>query len=410
MKVIGLMSGTSADAIDAVVADIAGTADRPRMRQLAFQSCSWPQQERALIESLMAGRGDTRRLSRAGFLLGERFAEAALRVVKGSGLSIEEFDLIGSHGQTIWHEVEDDGAVQSTLQIGEAAVIAERTGITTVADFRVADVAAGGQGAPLISIFDQLFLRPSAETDGCRAVQNIGGIGNVTFLPPEGSSAPTLAFDTGPGNVLIDWAATMATDGAKRFDKDGELAERGRCADDLVERWLSHPYFQQHPPKSTGRELFSQALAEQYRQEASAAGLSMPDFVATLTELTAASIADSYRRFAPLPVSEIVVCGGGARNPILLERLQSQLIRRCGKQIPVVRYGEVSGLPGDEDSKEALGFALLAWLAIQGEGGNVPACTGAEGHRVLGKISPGLNFRQLLMSFPFHSAPTETLS
>lgn len=410
MKVIGLMSGTSADAIDAVVADIAGTADRPRMRQLAFQSCSWPQQERALIESLMAGRGDTRRLSRAGFLLGERFAAAALRVVKGSGLSIEEFDLIGSHGQTIWHEVEDDGAVQSTLQIGEAAVIAERTGITTVADFRVADVAAGGQGAPLISIFDQLFLRPSAETDGCRAVQNIGGIGNVTFLPPEGSSAPTLAFDTGPGNVLIDWAATMATDGAKRFDKDGELAERGRCADDLVERWLSHPYFQQHPPKSTGRELFSQALAEQYRQEASAAGLSMPDFVATLTELTAASIADSYRRFAPLPVSEIVVCGGGARNPILLERLQSQLIRRCGKQIPVVRYGEVSGLPGDEDSKEALGFALLAWLAIQGEGGNVPACTGAEGHRMLGKISPGLNFRQLLMSFPFHSAPTETLS
>ena len=137
---------------------------------------------------------------------------------------MEEIDLVGSHGQTIWHEVEDDGAVQSTLQIGEAAVIAERTGITTVADFRVADVAAGGQGAPLISIFDQFFLRPSAGTDGCRAVQNIGGIGNVTFLPPEGSPAPTLAFDTGPGNVLIDWAATLATDGAMRFDKDGELA------------------------------------------------------------------------------------------------------------------------------------------------------------------------------------------
>ena len=408
MKVIGLMSGTSADAIDAVLAEIAGTADHPRMRQLAFQSCPWPKQERALIESLIAGGGDTRRLSRAGFLLGERFAEAALRVVKSSGVALDEIDLVGSHGQTIWHEVGEDGTVQSTLQIGEAAVISERSGITTVADFRVADVAAGGQGAPLISIFDQIFLRPSAGTDGCRAVQNIGGIGNVTFLPPEGSSAPTLAFDTGPGNVLIDWAATLATDGAMRFDKDGELADRGSCADALVERWLSHAYYQQQPPKSTGRELFSQALAEQYRQEAAAAGLSMADFVATVTELTAASIADSYRRFAPLPVSEMVVCGGGARNPVLLERLRSQLIRRCGRQVPVVRYGEVGGIPGDEDSKEALGFALLAWLAIRGEGGNVPACTGAKGHRVLGKITPGLNFRRLLMNLTIFSAPTKT--
>ena len=408
MKVIGLMSGTSADGIDAVVAEIAGTADRPRMRQLAFQSCSWPQQERALIESLIAGRGDTRSLSRAGFLLGERFAEAALRVVKGSGLNIEEIDLVGSHGQTIWHEVDDDGAVQSTLQIGEAAVMAERTGITTVADFRVADVAAGGQGAPLISIFDQHFLRPTAETDGCRAVQNIGGIGNVTFLPPEGSSAPTLAFDTGPGNVLIDWAATWprtARCGSTRM-------VNWRIAGPAQMPWSNVgcriPFYQQQPPKSTGRELFSQALAERYRQEAAAAGLSMADFVATVTELTAASIADSYRRFAPMPVSEMVVCGGGARNPILLERLRSQLIRRCGRQFPVVRYGEVGGIPGDEDSKEALGFALLAWLAIRGEGGNVPACTGAKGHRVLGKITPGLNFRRLLMNLTIFSAPTKT--
>ena len=309
MKVVGLMSGTSVDAIDAVAAEISGSIDCLRMRQLAFVNCSWPPQERAMIESLIAGGGDTRTVSRAGFLLGECFAEAALRVVNISGLTAEKVDLVGSHGQTIWHEVNDDGSVQSTLQIGEAAVIAERTGITTVADFRVADVAAGGQGAPLIPIFDQFFLRPSAEAEGCRAVQNIGGIGNVTFLPPEGSPAQMLAFDTGPGNVLIDWAATLATDGAMRFDKDGELADRGSCADALVERWLSHAYYQQQPPKSTGRELFSQALAEQYLQEAAAAGLSMADFVATVTELTAASIADSYRRFAPMPVSEMVLCG-----------------------------------------------------------------------------------------------------
>ena len=397
MIIIGLMSGTSADAIDAVVAEITGSAERPQMRQLAFQSLPWPAQERALIESLIAGRIDAPTLSRAGFLLGQRFAQAALRVVNLAGLTPEQVDLIGSHGQTVWHEVAQNGSVQSTLQIGEAAVIAERTGITTVADFRVADVAAGGQGAPLIPIFDLLFLRPAPESAGCRAVQNIGGIGNVTFLPPVGSPTPPLAFDTGPGNALIDWAAAQATGGTLAFDLDGRLAAQGRCAHDLVERWLAHPYFQRRPPKSTGRELFSHAFAEQRRQEAGAAGLSAVDFAATVTELTAASIADSYRRFAPLTVSEMIVCGGGAHNPVLLSRIQEQMGQRCGEQVPIVSYGDLECVAGDEDSKEALCFALLAWLAMRGEAGNVPQCTGAEGLRVLGKITPGRNFRQLTM-------------
>ena len=396
MKVVGLMSGTSTDAIDAVVAEITGAADRPRMRQLAFLSFPWPHQERALIESLIANRGDTRALSRAGFIVGERFAEAALRVVLDVNLAPEDVDLIGSHGQTLWHEVGRDGSVQSSLQVGEAAVIAERSGVTTVADFRVADVAAGGQGAPLIPIFDQIFLRPEKGTGGCRAVQNIGGIGNVTFLPPRGSSAAPLAFDTGPGNVLIDWAASNATEGALAFDKDGKLAAQGRCDNELIARWLSHPYLRQQPPKSTGRELYSNALAEQYRQESDAAGLSALDFVATVTELTAATIAESYRRYAPLPVSELIVCGGGAHNPTLLARISQQLSRRCGLLISVLRYGDVAGVPGDEDSKEALCFALLAWLTMQGAAGNVPACTGAVGARVLGKIAPGRNFGRLM--------------
>ena len=395
MKVIGLMSGTSADGIDAVLTEIAVSSGGPQMRQLGFESVPWPQRDRELIERLIAGRGATRDVSRAGFQLGEKFASAALRVAESSGLAIDEIDLIGSHGQTVWHEVEESGAVQSTLQIGEAAVIAERTGVTTVADFRVMDVAAGGQGAPLIPIFDRLFLRPPAAVGGCRAVQNIGGIGNVSFLPPEGSSAPTVAFDTGPGNVLIDWAAARATDGALQFDRDGELAASGRCADKLVERWLTHPYYHHSPPKSTGRELFSSSLAEKYCLEAAEAGLSMTDFAATVTELTAASIAESYRLFAPMPVVEMVVCGGGARNPVLLHRIKALADLRCGRDVALVRYGDVAGVPGDEDSKEALGFALLAWLAVRGEGGNVPESTGANGVRVLGKITPGRNYRRL---------------
>ena len=397
MRVVGLMSGTSADAIDAALAEISGAPERPHMRQLAFLSVPWPRRERERIESLIANRGDTRALSQAGFRLGECLAEAALRVVHSAGITAADVDLIGSHGQTVWHEVAGDGSVQSTLQVGEAAVIAERSGITTVADFRVADVAAGGQGAPLIPIFDQMFLRPAPESGGCRAVQNIGGIGNVTFLPPRGSSALPLAFDTGPGNVLIDWAAAQVSEGAQAYDVDGKLAAQGRCSEELVARWLSQPYFSQRPPKSTGRELYNNALAEQYRAEAAAAGLSGVDFVATLTDLTAASIADSYRRFAPLPVSEVIVCGGGAHNPTLLARIREQLVRRGGKSIEVVRYGDLAGVPGDEDSKEALCFALLAWLTIQAAASNVPACTGAEGARVLGKIAPGRNFRQLTM-------------
>ena len=395
MKVIGLMSGTSADGIDAVLTEIAVSSGGPQMRQLGFESVPWPQRDRELIERLIAGRGATRDVSRAGFQLGEQFASAALRVADSSGLAIDEINLIGSHGQTVWHEVEESGAVQSTLQIGEAAVIAERTGVTTVSDFRVTDVAAGGQGAPLIPIFDRLFLRPPAAMGGCRAVQNIGGIGNVSFLPPEGSSAPTVAFDTGPGNVLIDWAAARATDGALQFDRDGELAASGLCADKLVDRWLTHPYYHHSPPKSTGRELFSSSLAEKYCLEAAEAGLSMTDFAATVTELTAASIAESYRLFAPMPVVEMVVCGGGARNPVLLHRIKALADLRCGREVALVRYGDVAGVPGDEDSKEALGFALLAWLAVRGEGGNVPESTGANGVRVLGKITPGRNYRRL---------------
>ena len=396
MIVAGLMSGTSADAVDAVVAEISGSPERPRMRQLAFRSTPWRPREKGLIERLIGGEGGPRAVSEAGFRLGAAFGGAVLRVVDAAGIAPAEVDLVGSHGQTVWHGALADGSVGGTLQLGEAAVIAERTGITTVADFRVADVAAGGQGAPLIPIFDRLFLRPAGSVGVCRAALNIGGIGNVTLLPAGAGEAAAPAFDTGPGNALIDWAAARATQGAQAYDVDGRLAASGRSSGELVERWLSHPYFGRRPPKSTGRELFSGALAQGYRAQALAIGLSESDFVATVTRLTAASIAESCRRFAPMPVGEVIVSGGGARNPVLLQMLREEMRRRCRREVPVLRYRDAAGLPGDEDSKEALCFGLLAWLAMQGAAGNVAACTGARGPRVLGKITPGRNFCGLL--------------
>jgi anhydro-N-acetylmuramic acid kinase len=395
MRIVGLMSGTSADGIDAVLAEIGEIEGKISLRQIAFASVEWTDEERRLIFDLFENRVTVQTLCRANFALGEGFARAALAVIAAAGTTPDQVDLIGSHGQTIWHDVDEGGRVTSTLQIGEAAVIAERTGITTTSDFRVADVAAGGQGAPLVPIFDWLLLRPAADLGGWRAVQNIGGIGNVTFLPPRGSSAAPLAFDTGPGNVLIDWAATLISGGALRYDVDGQLAAAGKVSTELLHRWLDHPYFRQPPPKSTGRELFTRSLLEDWQREAQSVGCSDADFVATLTELTAASIADAYARFAPGPVVQTVVGGGGGRNPLLMERLAAQLAERLDRPIPLLRHKDLPDLAINDDAKEALAFALLAWLAFHGRPGNVPACTGAAGTRILGKVTFGLNQKGL---------------
>jgi anhydro-N-acetylmuramic acid kinase len=307
------------------------------------------------------------------------------------GLSTAEIDLIGSHGQTIWHDVAD-GHVTSTLQIGEPAVIAARTGVTTVANFRVADVAEGGQGAPLVSAFDWHLLRPAPALGGWRAVQNIGGIGNVTFLPPHGDATPPLAFDTGPGNALIDWAAGAATGGAWTYDQEGELASEGRVIAPLLAEWLAHPFFAAPPPKTTGRELYTTELARSWQAAVAAQGGTPLDLVATLTELTAAAIADAYARFAPGAVVEVVVGGGGARNPALMAALARQLAARLGWPVALTTH-EALGI--DSDAKEALAFALLAYLCWHGWPGNVPACTGAHRPALLGQITPGRNFREI---------------
>jgi anhydro-N-acetylmuramic acid kinase len=289
-------------------------------------------------------------------------------------------DAVGSHGQTVWHRPPAEGRRGATLQIGDAATIAERTGIPVVSDFRSRDVAAGGHGAPLVPYVDRLLF---SLPDRSRALQNIGGIGNVTRVPPRGSDEPVFAFDTGPGNALIDAAVELATGGRLTFDRDGQLAARGRIDDALLADLLRHPFFAAEPPKSTGREEFGRPFVARLTTALEPEGdADWLEIVATLTELTARTIADAYRRWLlPRGLDEVVITGGGARNPTLVRRI-SELLH----PLPVLT-GDALGV--DPEAKEAVAFAVLAWAHLRGIPANVPSATGAAGPRVLGSYTPG---------------------
>jgi anhydro-N-acetylmuramic acid kinase len=386
MKVIGLMSGTSADGVDAALVEIDGTPPSLSVELLSFTFVPYDAEQRARIFALFdPATGTVDRVCHLNFALGQWFAAAALRTIEEAGLTIRDVDLIGSHGQTIYHAVGNDSPVKSTLQIGEAAVIASRTGLTTIADFRVADVAAGGQGAPLVSYVDWLLLRHPARA---RAVQNIGGIANVTYLPPGNDPAGVLAFDTGPGNMLIDFAASRATVGEQTFDRDGRLAASGQVDEALLTQLMSHPFLLLSPPKTSGREQFGVPFGAQVWEQAKTQGIADEDIVATFTAFTAASIADAYHRFLPQLPNEVILGGGGASNPTLVTMLRQRLAP--------IRVMTHETLRLSSDAKEALAFAVLAYETIHGRPGNLPICTGADSQVVLGKITPGANYRQLV--------------
>ena len=378
--IVGLMSGTSLDGIDAALVEIEGAGeDDVKARLVRSLTVEYGDAQREAIHAAIV-TGTAEALCGLHADLGEWLAAAALRVCEEAGVAPDSVDAIGSHGQTVWHRPPAEAKRGATLQLGDAATIAERTGIAVVSDFRTRDVAAGGQGAPLVPWVDRLLF--SAEGKA-RALQNIGGIGNVTRVPPKGSDEPVFAFDTGPGNALIDAAVELATDGRATFDRDGRLASRGEPDEALLADLLRHPYFAAEPPKSTGREEFGRPfvarLVEAVRPEGDRDWL---DLVATLTELTARSIADAYRRWViPRGVDEVIVTGGGARNPALMRRIAALL-----DPLPV-HDGAALGI--DSDAKEAVAFALLAWAHLRGVPANVPEATGAAGPRVLGSWTPG---------------------
>ena len=370
--VIGLMSGTSLDGISAATVRFSERDSRIHAELLAFVSRAYSAEQRARLTRALSG-ASAAEYCRINFDLGDWLADAAIAVFAESGVRREEVAAVASHGQTIWHE-----PGHSTWQTGEAAVIAERTGFDVVSNFRVRDVAAGGQGAPLVSVADALLF---ADDTRWRALQNIGGIGNVTVVPPGGDMRSLRAFDTGPGVAVID-AVTRLVEPSLPFDVDGRLASAGSADDAVVDELLAAPYFAAHPPKSTGRELFDAAYAESLvaRCRTRRPNATNGDIVATATRLTARSIADAYSRFIPEPVAEAVLSGGGARNPALVA-----MIERLVAPLAVVRFDERFF---DGEAKEAVAFALLGWLHLHGRPGNVIGATGARGPRVLGMFTP----------------------
>lgn len=381
-RVIGLMSGTSADGVDAALVDVEGSGVDTRLKSVLFHSSTYPHEVREqLFELFSPETGTVDKICRMNFLLGKLFADAVLSVIDKAGLSPSDIHLIGSHGQTIYHLPPSSGTdVPSTLQIGEPAVIAQMTNIPVVADFRVADVAAGGEGAPLVPYVDFLLFREERTT---RALQNIGGISNITVIPANAKVDDILAFDTGPGNMLIDAAVKLLTSERHNFDANGSLAAKGNSNEKLLSELMSHPFISTLTPKTTGREDFGIHFAEKIVSEAKQRSIKDSDILATLTEFTAKSIYENYKKFVfpKHDVSEVILSGGGTHNLTLVKYLKGYF-----GDTAVVK---IDGYGISSDAKEAVAFAILANETLANHPGNVPNVTGAECPVILGKIVPG---------------------
>ena len=393
MKIIGLISGTSIDGIDTALVEISGAGFDIEVSLLAAATYPYPDQLREKILAVCSGALLTlEQLAALDDGIAYQFAQAALRI-QADHLSAE---LIGSHGQTVYHRppqppqsdlpegMNGELAALSlgySLQLGRGALIAQLTGMPTISNFRAADIAVGGQGAPLVPAVDACLL---SHPNHCRCVQNLGGIGNLTYLPawdranPAADTPKIIGWATGPGNVLLDLAVRHFSDGRLAYDYNGDWASQGEPCGPLVDQWLQHPFFQQPPPKSTGRELFGQDYLQQCLREAKPFELSPADCLATLTELTAASIAQNYQAFLPQLPTQVFLCGGGSQNLYLRRRLQHLLA-------PIsVSTTDDQGI--SSNYKEAIAFAILAFWRRQGTPANLPSVTGARKAVMLGEI------------------------
>ncbi len=386
LTVMGLMSGTSVDAVDACLARLTFLNGQLNYDIIATHSCDMPDDLRQQLLTCMTEKtAPLETLCQLNVAVGELFAETALGLMRAHKIKPGQIDCIGSHGQTIYHwppsaSDKSAGKLGGTLQIGESSIIAEKTGVYTIADFRPRDMAAGGQGAPLVCFADLLLFQD--DTRG-RCIQNIGGIANVTVVPSKQAQSdknlPVIAFDTGPGNMLIDAAMQRFFDRA--YDANGDIARGGKINTTVLQALMAHPYLKQPPPKTTGRELFGVPFLEVLLRDHP--DVAPADWVATLTRFTAASIVDAYERFVfpAYDISDVVIGGGGVKNRFLMETLQ-QLFAEKNRTIVLKTHADF-GIP--DQYKEALAFAILAWAAMLNRPNNIPACTGASHPVVMGK-------------------------
>lgn len=384
LLVMGVMSGTSADGVDVALARISGGGNtRLNGKLIAHATFTLDSSVRKEILRIAEGHSaPAGTISQLNFRLGEIFANSVMAACKKFCVSPSRVALIGSHGQTVFHQGNRvpylGRPTSSTLQIGEGAVIAARTGITTVSDFRAADMAIGGQGAPLVPFLDHLLY---SHRDIGRVSLNLGGIGNVTVLPARARAPKGFAFDTGPGNMVIDALVAHFTHGRKRFDEDGRIARQGKCNTPLLTEMFRDPYLQLKPPKSTGRESYGRAYVEKLLKQAKRLGASPDDLIRTATIFTALSVVDALKRFVQRKtrIDQLIVSGGGAHNPVIMAQLAAAL-----QPIEVIPS---SALGVDVDAKEAFAFALLAYETFHQRQGNLPSATGAKRGAILGKIS-----------------------
>jgi anhydro-N-acetylmuramic acid kinase len=382
VRVIGMMSGTSADGIDAALVRIEGAPPAISANFEAHYHAAYPARVRgAVLKFANGGAGAAGEISELNILIGEEFGRVALAACNRWGVAPRDIELIGSHGQTIFHKGRTGRSeIASTLQIGEPSVIAARTGVTTIGDFRPADMAAGGQGAPLVPFVDYLLYR---DAERGRVALNIGGIANVTVIPAAARPEDVFAFDTGPGNMIVDALAEHATRGRRRFDRDARMAIAGKTIPELLKKLMREPYLRKAPPKTAGREQFGQAYAEGLIGWGKKHRVRKEDLIRTATVFTSLSIAAGLKRFV-LPqtrAEELILSGGGAKNPMIVAELAMAL--------PEMEISLSSRFGVPEEAKEAFAFAVLAYEAFHGRTNNLPRATGAKRAVVMGKMVRG---------------------
>lgn len=372
---IGLMSGTSLDGIDVAICHIEGHAQHAKIELIGFDTVPYPDAVRAELLNLYEDATNAiARICSMNVLIGKQFAAAALQILEAHGYSADDVVLVGSHGQTVWHQPQHESEllIPSTLQIGEGSEIAAVLNCPVVSDFRVADMAVGGQGAPLAPYMDWAVFSDDTLN---RAVQNIGGIGNVTWLPANGSVTEVIAFDTGPGNMIIDALVTRLTEGQQTYDRDGAIGRNGKVDYTLLHHLLQDPYLDMAPPKTTGREYYGAVFVERILAKHPLDA----NLIATATAFTAHSIADAYRRWLPELPDEVYVNGGGAWNPLLMQMI--------GDALDGIPVRTTDDLGVNADAKEAMLFALMAHDSVAGYPTNIPGATGAARAVCLGNVT-----------------------